>query len=1003
MSVALYNRSCYSLLESTITIDSLVKYAVNNGFSAVGICDRNNFYAANQFYNLCKKNKIQPVIGIECSFTYNNSTYPVCFYPKNNQGYIYLLHQTFNNSVFTYQQIQNFSEDVLIVFPYQSLIYQFVIKDNYQQLESVFSSFSKNMYLGLPANNKLLAKQYNEKLHYYINRYKLNSVPFDLSLYQSEDYFDSYKALLVMDKASYFDDEKIKYSSQSYLKSKQQFESLFSKEQLFSSDQFSRQIDLHLDEIKSGLPAYQNNLVSISSNSQYLKDLSLAGLKKRLNNNSSEQYLDRLNYELEIIIKMGFTDYFLIIYDLMLFCKKNNILVGAGRGSAVGSLVCYCLGITHIDPIQYDLYFERFLNPSRVSLPDIDLDFCDDQRNDVVKYLSSKYGYEKVASIITFNCFQNKSAIRETSRILKGTNSSMELLLKIIDDYDNKNLKEIYQESKAFNTIVNSSKINQLLYKIASQIENLPRHVSIHASGIVISSKDLLDVVPLIDYNDNLTVCYTYDQLEAIGLIKFDILSLRNLSIVRNIINSIDLKTPIYQIDKNDIKSYQTLTNGYTLSIFQLESKGMKNLLAKVKPTDLIDLAVLIALYRPGPINNINSYIANRNSKQITYLHDDLKPILASTSGVIVFQEQIMEIAVKFAGFSLAEADILRKAIAKKDGDLLSQNRNKFIEGCINNGYQYNLANKLFEMIEKFGLYGFNKAHSFGYAFLAYIMAYLKTNFTSAFYCKTLDEYIGDSKKTLELIAEARLLNMTFSKIDINTSIDKYLYKNGSIFLPFSYIKGLSSNIVLKILKEREERGEFKDFFDFYFRMCEHSITTEEVGLLIDCGAFESFKVNATTLKNNIFVLQNYYQTVSGNDKLKETVSVPVLTNYKQDRKQERKMQYQIYGFYFDDDPFSQYRKQFKDCVNSNSPIEVNRNVEMILRIESINIRKTKKSVEMAIISASDSLSTVELIIYGKRYQMYQNQLKKDIIVHVNVTKNINGNFFVNKLEVLED
>lgn len=1003
MTTTIYNRSCYSLMQSANGINDLIEYAKKNKCTSIGICEKNNLFSAMIFYCECKKTNINPIIGYEADLFFNDKIFPILFYPKNNSGYIELNKITFEHDKFNLNDVFNLSQNIFVIISYEYMSYIFNNCDE-TFIDRFFNNLPNNFYFSIVANNRIINQKYNEKMDYYLNKYNKNALAIDLTLYPTKEDFEVYKCLIASANNSNIYDNNLLLNTQAYLKDNEELQTLFSSKYLAENDIFANKIELSIDQLKSELPQYQLKDASVDSKT-FLYNLCLAGLKKRLNNQYKEEYYKRLQYELDIIFKMNFEDYFLIIYDIILFSVRNDILVGPGRGSSVGCLVAYCLGITQIDPVKNNLYFERFLNPERISLPDIDIDFPDDKRDEVIKYVTNKYGCDKVARIITFSTFQAKAALKEAAIVLNLKTSNVDMLLNSIKNSSNLNLKEIYQNNKKFNMLVNATEENSKVFQIACKLENLPRYVSLHAAGIIISRKPLVDVIPLIRVNDCTTVAYTMNYLERLGLIKIDFLALRNLTIIKQIKDHIDTKINLYNLPLDDHSTYNLLQQGKTLGIFQLESSGMISLLKQIKPTIFSDLAVLIALYRPGPMDNINIFINNRNGNNIKYIHPDLKEIIQETEGIIVYQEQIMAISRKFAGFSLGKADILRKAISKKDISLIKELKKDFIDGCVSKGYDINIAQSIYNLIEKFASYGFNKAHSYSYAFVAYIMTYLKAHYPIQFYCYSLNSISGNNSKMLSFINEAKQSNIKFDKADINKAEKEFTYFDDTIVFGFGSIKNLSALTINKITNDRNLKGKYHDYYDFVARMNELEISSNDINILIEAGCCDCFDLSRSTMINNLIQTQQYCHLIRKTDGTydESIAEKPIMEYYHDNPSQNNENEAKCYGIYFGNSKLSIIRNKYPHTVFSNTEIKLNGYCSFVLKINNIKIKLTKTGKQMAFIDASDEYGSVKLTIMPKEYILYSKLLKKDIIIYVEAKKNSYGDFTVNKLNVAED
>jgi DNA polymerase-3 subunit alpha len=556
--------------------------------------------------------------------------------------------------------------------------------------------------------------------------------------------------------------------------------------------------------------------------------------------------LNRLEYELDTIVKMGYTDYFLIVWDFVRYAREAGIAVGPGRGSAAGSLVAYVLGITDVDPIKYRLLFERFLNPQRVSMPDIDIDFDDERRGEVIAYVMQKYGADRVAQIITFGTMAARAVIRDVGRVIQTPHDLVDRAAKMIPARPGMTLKKALEESEGLKAFVETNEEVRQLFRLAYALEGLPRHTSIHAAGVVISSEPLYCHVPLQKGMDGYLTQFSMDHLERLGLLKMDFLGLKTLTVIERTLSILRKTEGIVidwnRIDTDDERVYELLGKGMTTGVFQLESAGMRRVLEQLQPRRFEDIAAVNALYRPGPMENIRHYIAARKSAaSVAYPHPDLEEILRPTYGFIIYQEQIMQIASKLAGFSLAEADLLRRAVSKKKREILDEEREHFVAGCIGKGYPASLGHEVYDLIVRFADYGFNRSHAVAYAVLAFRTAYLKAHFPVAFMAALLTSVIGSQDKVSQYVQECRDLGLGILGPDVNKSEAGFTAEGRAIRFGLGSIKNVGIQAVRAIIKAREENGPFRDFFDAVNRLDSRACTKKVFESLICAGAFDAF------------------------------------------------------------------------------------------------------------------------------------------------------------------
>ncbi len=942
----------YTLLSSLIKIKDLVNFCVHNNIKSAAICDK-NLFGVIEFYKILKNNNIKPIIGLE--ITINNAS--IYIYAENYNGYKNLLkiNTIINERNISILELQNLSDDILAIVPFKS-------KDNFKDL-----NFFKNIFMGYEDKNELQNSLLITSNVVYVN---------DIKCFKIEDmkyleYLDSLNNEKKEHFHNYFD-----------YKSLDQFD-------LEQIEHVVNLLNLELPHNKRYIPKYLKDGDSF----QYLSNLCLKGLKRRLNGEASPKYLDRLKYELNVINKMGFVDYFLIVYDYVLYAKKNNILVGPGRGSAAGSLVSYVIGITDIDPIKYNLLFERFLNYERVSMPDIDIDFDNSKRDDVIKYVKGKYGNLNVSGGITFATLKTRLVIREVSKILKIEEKLMNRFLKSLDK--DKDLHSNLQLDIVKEFLKTYPNLNEL-YKICLVLEGLKKNFSTHAAGIVIADRPLDEIIPIYKNNEVYLTGVPMEYLEDLGLLKMDFLGLKNLSIISNVINKIP-NFKLNAIPLDDPKVYELFSKGDTDGIFQFETSSFKKMLIKYRPQNFQELVASIALVRPGPSKELITYIKRKEGlEKITYYDDSLKDILEETYGVIVYQEQVISILVKMANFSYAEADNIRRAMAKKKEDIVLKEKDNFISRSVNNGYSEKLAQNIFDHILAFALYGFNKAHSVSYAYISYQMAYLKVYYKSLFTFELLDSAIGNIEKIKTYLNVLKKDNLIINPVNINYSFDYFVLKDNMVFLPFKMIKNLKSDTADAIISERKEHGSFKDVFDF-FKRTYNFITRGEYEILIKALALKPFKYNVKTLINNLDNFINYGNLY--ND-LGEYALVPEINKEEEfDILVLRENEINSYGFYLSNHPASVYTgKDIMKVIDLEK--NVFKRVICYVMIENIKNITTKNNETMAFISASDETGMAEFTLFANKYYLLNSCTKNDIIkIWGTVSKRLNKyNIIINNL-----
>ena len=702
-----------------------------------------------------------------------------------------------------------------------------------------------------------------------------------------------------------------------------------------------------------------------------LKKLCIEGMKKRFGKTVSRVYLDRLKYELSIINKMGFCNYFLVVQDYVRFAKEHDILVGPGRGSAASSLVAYVLFITEIDPIKYNLLFERFLNVERITMPDIDIDFEFNKREEVIKYCINKYGIKKVAPIITFNTMGAKQVIRDVAKTLDINLKTVDRLTNMLDS--RLNLKENYESNSRLKEFIEFNNL-KTLYDVGIALEGIKKHTSIHAAGIVMCKDDIDEHIPLEYRNDFYVTGYSMEYLEEIGLLKMDFLALRNLTLINDIICNID-GFKLEDIPLNDINTFKTFSNGNTLGVFQFESSGMINFIKKFKPNCFEDLIAALALFRPGPMKNIDSFIRRKQGlEKIDYIHPDLEKILKNTYGIIVYQEQIMMIANVMASYTYGEADVLRRAMSKKKEDVMLKEREKFVKRSIEKGYKKEVVEKVFDLILKFAKYGFNRAHSTAYATISYQMAYLKTHYSKYFMKELLSISIGSAITTKQYIYDARNFDVLVLPPDINCSYDTYSFEKDSIRAPFNIIKNIGISIIEKIIKERK-KSKFKDIFDFVSRV---EIDSNAMLNLNNAGCFLSLGINKKTLESNIDVIMNYSLISS----IQDDSIKPIINESEEFNEFDlAQKEYDAFGFYLSNNPITNYKIKnnlmiYLDKISSF----FDKTINLILYVENTKEIVTKQNEKMCFLTCSDEIAQIDCVMFPRVYKDNQFIQKGDFI-----------------------
>ena len=1011
-------KSCYSFQNSTVLIKQLVLDAHEKHIDALALTDKNNMYGAYEFFEECKKYDIKPIFGMEASIKIQEEVYPFILLAKDDIGYQDLVRISSDINLseekcIDLKALSLYKKHLFVISGVsEGLVERLIAKEMEEEAIKYLKYFKEifldNYYVMIQNHGLEYQRHFNERLMTLASFTRVKVLCSNDVCYLKKS---EALALDLMKASSLSQTLDYKYepiTNEKYLKTEQEMSTLFSKEIMEETKYVVNHCKASIPSDVMHLPSYP--VPGGKKAQDYLKHICIMGLKKRFQGKTvSDEYVQRLRYELDVIHKMGFDDYFLIVFDYVQFAKSHKILVGPGRGSAAGSLVAYVLGITNVDPIAYDLLFERFLNPERVSMPDIDIDFQDDRRDEVVDYVISKYGKDHVAQIVTFNTYGPRVAIKDMGKVMGIPLARLEILAKMVptNPKNKKTITEMYNTSAQFQNMVNADPLLRKLMPAMSVIEHLPRNISTHAAGVVLSNEPLRDVVPLVvGPSSTLMSQYSKDYIEKAGLLKMDFLGLKNLTMLDYMCEDIYKNTgeviKLNDLPLNDQKTYELISKGETYGIFQLESQGMRNMLRKMKPNRFEDIVDAIALYRPGPMENIPLYLKGRENKDsITYLLKDIEPVLKPTYGIMIYQEQLMIIAQKIAGFSLGKADILRKAVSKKQLKLMESLKEDFINGCVNNGYEASVASELYALIEKFANYGFNKSHSVAYAYVAYQLAYLKANYPLYFYAAILSNEMSSENTKVHCIAECKANNVKILSPSINNSYHRFMVEDGHIRYSLLAIKNVGYAGYKAIVDERE-KGEFRDIFDFVRRMDSSKLSKKMLDSLIDAGAFDEFDISRNTIKNNLDTIVDYGE-------LMNTLGIdekPVLTIYKDYEEEKLNKEKEVLGVYLSMHPIELIKSKVPVAyVNVSALGELtNRGISIIVQIQRMKNITDKNGNEMCFLEMSDETGNVEGVVFASRFKVCGSALKKGNIVLLYGKANFKDklSFVVENARVLE-
>lgn len=1020
MAVHLMTQSVYSLLQSTLTIDQLVTSAKRKGFSAIALTDDKNMFGTMSFVLTCFKHGIKPIVGVQLDVSYNELRVPFVLLANSMLGYKHLSYLTtlINQEPFslTLEQVTAHQEDTTMILLGEGGVFEeSMVTFDAPGLRSLLVDLKSKLgsfYVGISMNESVYWKEKNDFLIDIATQENIVCTALSKVYYDEPEDAKTLLTLDAMRLSKSVNDPSLIIKNNRHMLSNEQFKEHYSIELLNTTETIASSVSTYKLNDLTTLPEFTSGLDA--DNKTYLKQLCHVGLKKRYPHIANlTTYQQRLEHELAIITSMNYEDYFLIVFDIIRFAKSKGIAVGPGRGSAAGSLVSYCLGITHVDPMYYGLLFERFLNPERISMPDIDIDFSDKRREEIIEYVYHKYGHYHVAHIITFGTLKAKMSLRDVAKVYDVPLRVVDGLIKKIPSKLNITLAQAYEQSSLFASMINDNNQLKKVFDMALKIEGFPRHTSTHAAGIVLSKEPLFNVLPLTQIEETmLSTQYTMEYLEAMGLIKMDFLGLRNLSIIDEITAQISGPFDLLSIPLDDEKTFSLVKKGDTVGIFQLESEGMKRLLLQMKPTRFEDIVATIALYRPGPMENIPAYLKAKHANQTTFdVHPLLAPIVSETYGILIYQEQIIQAVVALANFSLAKADHLRKAISKKNAKEIDNLKQDFISGAKTNNIESSEASELFELIGKFANYGFNKSHAVAYGLISYQMAYLKANYPTLFYCALLNGVMGSETKTIEYFMEIRKKNMALLPMDVNASTNRYQINDNGLLLPLSIIKGVGNVVVTSIINEREKSGTFNDFFDFVARMTMYRINTKTFESLIYAGACDGFNLKRLDMIATLDDAINYANLVKieTEDHVQidlNLVSKPMVLHVKNKPYELLEKEKEVLGFYLSNHPLIRLKQQINQPITSVALIKDKQNHTLAVMIDKIKAIKTKKGEDMAFVLVSDDTATLDTIFWPSLYNKVKGTLQRGDIVLLFGKMDHKGTFIVasvKKIDAQED
>ncbi len=1026
----------YSICEGAVKIEQLKDFCKKNKIKSLGLSDTYNLSGALEFSENLSSIGTQPIIGTQIFFKYKEFEGLIPLIAKNNDGYrniiklsskSYLENSETNTPHCLLDDLLNNSEGIIILTgSIQCFFGSLFNKGLFNEIEEIIiklkEKFRENIYIEIQRHNDLNEKDFENFNLKISEKLEIPIIASHEVYYLDKDMFEAHDALMCIGQKTYVNDtNRIKLTNQHYFKSSDEMIEVFKDlpEALENNFNLPFRCSFKPNFSKPILPRISS---SERDPNEMLKKLSFEGLKDKFklvididhaNFEKDEKYLEykkRLDHEIRIIVEMNYSGYFLIVSDYIKWAKRNKIPVGPGRGSGAGSLVAWCLSITDIDPIKFNLIFERFLNPDRISMPDFDIDFCEEKRDLVFEYLTTKYK-DSVAHIITFGKLKARMVIRDVGRVLGLPYGFIDSICKMIpfDPSRPMSLQECINIEPRLQKLIKDDKRVDRLVNLSLKLEGLNRNVATHAAGVVIADKKLTETVPL--YKDNsadlLLPSTQFDMYSAenAGLIKFDFLGLKTLTVIDKAQKLINKNNPEFKVEKinyEDQKVYELLSSGKTVGLFQLESSGMKDALINMKPNRLEDIIALVALYRPGPMSNIPIYNECKHGKRDPdYLHPKLEKILKPTYGVIIYQEQVMQIAQVLSGFTAGEADILRRAMGKKKRAELEKQKQRFVDGAFKNGISKDIAAGIFLKIEPFAEYGFNKSHAAAYAVIAYQTAYLKTHFPHEFFVASMSMELSNQKKLSEFHEELKRLKIPIIRPDINKSHADFHSDGKNFYYALGAIKNVGFEAISNVIEERINNGEFENLNDFINRVNPKDINKLQLEGLVQSGAFDELAPSRKSLFNSIPSLilksKNIHENkllnqinLFSDDDNDEMIYMDKVEDWKTDKKLSK--EFETLGFYISDHPLNQYKSLFKNYniisyenfFNNNDILSSN----IACTILKVQEKKTQKGKSYAIVKFSDLANVFEIFIFSEIFENNRDHLIEGNSVMLTLIKN---------------
>ncbi len=1045
--VHLHVHSEYSLLDGACRIKQLIKRAKELGQNSVAMTDHGCMYGAVEFYNEAKKEGIKPIVGCEVYVAprtrhdkvhkIDNSPYHLVLLCEDNEGYENLIKLVsigyiegfYNKPRVDIELLRKHSKGLICLSAcLAGEVARKLVNNDYDGAKKTALLYNEifgdgNYFLevqnhGITEQIKILPMLYKLSQETGIPLVATN----DAHYISKEDAKMQKVLLSIQTNTTILEPNGMGFETDNfYIKSYDEMAKLFGNvpSALDNTLKIAERCNVEFEFGVIKLPKFE--IQDIDDNVDYFRKLCYEGLYNLYGNKPSQMIIDRMEYELSTIIKMGYVDYFLIVWDFVKYAKDNDIPVGPGRGSGAGSLCAYCTGITGIDPIKYNLIFERFLNPERISMPDFDIDFCIEGRQRVIDYVVKRYGSDRVAQIVTFGTMAARGAIRDVGRAMGVPYQLCDKIAKMIPNEMNITIEKALKRNDELLSIYNSDKVVHELVDMAKKVEGMPRHTSVHAAGVVIASSSVSDFVPLSRNEDSIVTQYEMTVLESLGMLKMDFLGLRNLTVIRDCEESIRINQPEFDIKNiaiDDKEVFEMLAKGKTVGVFQFESAGMRQVLTRLIPENIEDLIAVISLYRPGPMESIPKYIRNRhNPSRVTYKHPLLKNILDVTYGCIVYQEQVMEICRTLAGYSYGRADLVRRAMSKKKHDVMDKERNSFIHGEVNadgtvncvgamkNGVSEAVANDIFNEMSSFASYAFNKSHAAAYAYLAYQTAFLKCHYFNEYMAALMTSVLSNTSKLMEYIEECEINGIKILRPDINESCEAFTISEKGIHFGLLAIKNLGKATIQNIIAERDNNGKYVSLQNFCERMSEIDINKRSLESLIKAGAFDGLGLNRRQMLDNHEVMLNSILDQSkqqvegqmdlfGNEAEKERFSIKFADVEEYPLKHLLKMEKDTIGMYVSGHPLSQYSLYSKllrldtiqNIINENftgKKYEDNTFVSFLCTVVGMKTHITKNGAKMCFMTVEDVTGSLDCVVFPNTFEMCKSKLEKDTVLYI--------------------